>query len=128
MGFASAKATFTLDLEYHRNAHTRPRLDFLVAVQKSALQSLGKLAADGRFPGPHQTDKINVGAPGHTIILAVERKWAGKAGPSLNPNRGLPQRQGVVDDLGRDKDEQLASIVGRFVLLEKIPQERNITQ
>lgn len=41
LGLTTPKTVFALDLEYQGNAHARSRLDFMVAIQKSALQSLG---------------------------------------------------------------------------------------
>ena len=72
--FAFAKATFALDFKYYRNAYAGPRLDFMVTVEEPALQAFGELAADGCLAGPHQADKIDIGAAGHAVILSAESK------------------------------------------------------
>lgn len=51
--FSSSEAILALDFEDGRDSNSGTRFNFMVAIQKAALESLGKLAADRRLARSH---------------------------------------------------------------------------
>ena len=56
--FPVPEAGLAFDLENGRDANAGQGLDFMIDIDKTPLQPLGKLPSDRGFPGAHHADKV----------------------------------------------------------------------